>query len=121
MADAVARGKRRVSVRTVDMDVVVSAATFFSQMKPDEMWIAFSTGKNFHFIPIHKIVSLPTPKTCSSLLAYHAFTGCDTVSSFDGRGKKTAWETWKVFPEVSVAFLEMTNILGGEMSDACMI
>ena len=37
------------------------------------------------------------------------------------KGKKTAWETWKVFPEVSDAFLEMTNILGGEMSDVCVI
>ena len=35
--------------------------------------------------------------------------------------EKTAWETWKVFPEVSDAFLEMTNNLGGEISDACMI
>ena len=120
-ADAVAQGKRRVSVRTVDTNVVVLAATFFSQMKPNEMWIAFSTGKNFRFIPIHEIVSLLTPKVCSSLLAFHAFTGYDTVSSFGGRRKKTAWETWKVFPEVSDAFLEMTNILGGEISDVCMI
>ena len=116
-ADAVAQSKRRVSVRTVDTDVVVSAATFFSQMKPDEMWIAFSTGKNFRFIPIHEIVSSLTTKTCSSLLAFHAFTGYGTVSSFGGRGK-TAWETWKVFREVSDGFLEMANILGGEMSDA---
>ena len=35
--------------------------------------------------------------------------------------EKTAWETWKVFPEVSDAFLDMTNILGGEISDACII
>ena len=35
--------------------------------------------------------------------------------------EKTAWETWKVFPEVSDALLEMTNILGKEMSDTCMI
>ena len=34
-ADAVAQGKRRVSVRTVDTDVVVLAATFFSQMKKE--------------------------------------------------------------------------------------
>ena len=81
-ADAVAQSKRRVSVRTVDTDVVVLAATFFSQMKPDEMWIAFSTGKNFHFILTHEILSLLTPKACFSLLAFYAFTGCDTVSSF---------------------------------------
>ena len=35
--------------------------------------------------------------------------------------EKPAWEAWKVFPEVSDAFLEMTSIFGGEMSDACMI
>ena len=88
-ADAVAQGKRRVSVRIVDTDVVVLAATFFSQMKPDEMWIAFSTRKNFRFISIHEIVSLLTPKICSSLLAFHAFSGCDTVSSFDGKRKNS--------------------------------
>ena len=54
-ADAVVQGKRKVSVRTVDTDVVVLAATFFSQMKPNEMWIAFSTGKNFLLYPFMKL------------------------------------------------------------------
>ena len=68
---------------------MILAVTFFSQMKPDEMWIAFSTGKNFRFIAIHKIVSSLTPKTRSSLLALHAFIGCDTASSFGGREKNS--------------------------------
>ena len=38
------------------------------------------------------------------------------MSSFSGRGKKTAWETWKVFPEVTDAFFEMTNVQISEMS-----
>ena len=97
VADAVAQGKRRVSVRTVDTDVVVLAATFFSQMKLDEMWIAFSTEKNFCFIPIHEIVSSLTPKICSSLLAFHAFTGCDTGSSFGGEEKKQPGKRGKYF------------------------
>ena len=33
-----------------------------------------------------------------------SFTGCDTTSSFAGRGKKTAWNTWRVFPDVTQAF-----------------
>ena len=86
-ADAVAQGKRRVSVCIVDTDVVVLAATFFSQMKPDEKWIAFSTEKNFRFIPIHEMVSSLAPKTCSSLLAFHAFTDCDTVFLWRKRKK----------------------------------
>ena len=27
--------------------------------------------------------------------------GCDTVSFFSGRGKKTAWDVWNVFPELT--------------------
>ena len=92
-----AQGKKRVSACTVNTVVVVLAATFFSQMNPDEMWIAFSTGKSFRFIPIHKIVSSLTPKTCSSLLAFHAFTGCDTVSSFGRREKKQPGKHGKYF------------------------
>ena len=35
---------------------------------------------------------------------FHAFTGCDTVSSFAGRGKKTAFDIWKSFNEVTPVF-----------------
>jgi hypothetical protein len=34
---------------------------------------------------------------------------CDTVSSFTGRGKKTAWETWKALPEVTEAYAELAD------------
>jgi len=30
----------------------------------------------------------------------HALTGCDT-SAFCGIGKKTTWDAWEVFPEVT--------------------
>ncbi len=35
---------------------------------------------------------------------FHAFTGCDNVSCFGDRGKKTAWDTWKAFDDVTPAF-----------------
>ena len=44
------------------------------------------------------------PRTCMALPVFHSFTGCDTVSSFGGRGKKSAWNTWQVYPEVTGAF-----------------
>lgn len=34
---------------------------------------------------------------------FHAFTGCDTVSS-SGRGKKTAWDTWMTFGDITRVF-----------------
>lgn len=34
---------------------------------------------------------------------FHALRGCDTVSSFVGHGKNTAWAVWAVFPELTHA------------------
>ena len=47
------------------------------------------------------------PDRCIALPMFHSFTGCDTVSSFCGRGKKTAWDTWKVYEEVTKAFCSL--------------
>ena len=50
---------------------------------------------------------------------FHAFTGCDTVSSFGGRGKKSAWDRWIAFPAVSEAFQSLA-ISPAEMSTETM-
>ena len=41
---------------------------------------------------------------------FNAFTRCNTVSAFVGRGKKTVWKTWKAFPEVTDAFNELEGM-----------
>ena len=40
---------------------------------------------------------------------FHSVTGCDTTSTFFGKGKKSAWHAWKAFPEVTKAFLYMAS------------
>ena len=40
---------------------------------------------------------------------FHALTGCDTVSSFAGHGKKTAWSTCKSLPELTYALLMLSD------------
>ena len=47
------------------------------------------------------------PRICATLLMFHAFTRCDTVSAFCSRGKKTAWNAWKVYIEVIKTFEEL--------------
>ena len=79
--------------------VVVLAISMFSETKPDELWLAFGTGY-FRYIPIHEVVASMDPRICATLPMFHAFTGCDTVSAFCGRGKKTAWTTWNVYPKL---------------------
>ena len=69
--------------------------------------MAFGTGKNYRVISAHGIYAAIGLDKCLALPMFHAFTGCDTVSSFSGIGKKTAWEMWNVFPEVTDAFLSL--------------
>ena len=44
-----------------------------------------------------------------ALPLFHASTGCDTVSSFNGIGKKKAWETWKVLFSLTKTFQELAK------------
>ena len=84
----------------------VTSNSTFNKINPDELWLAFGTGCDFRYIPIHEVVANMDPRICATLPMFHVFTGCDTVSAFCGRGKKTAWNTWKVYPEVIKAFEE---------------
>ena len=59
------------------------------------------------------------PRICATLPVFHALTGCDTVSAFSGRGKKTAWNTWEVFPEVTEAFEDLL-LMQQDMSETNM-
>ena len=43
------------------------------------------------------------------MLFFHAFTGCDVISFFFGRGKKSAWHMWEVLPEPTDIFLELAS------------
>ena len=50
----------------------------------------------------------------------NAFTGCDTVSCFAGRGKKTAFTVWNNFPAVTDTFLQLAATPTSPISEACM-
>lgn len=108
--DAGRNGYQKVMIRTVDTDVVVLCISLFTQMNLQELWIAFGTGKNFRFIPVHTIVQALGPEKAISLLMFHSFTGCDQVSFFMGKGKKTAWETTKIYPDVVEAFASLGRV-----------
>jgi hypothetical protein len=76
-----------VAIRTVDTDIVVLAIAFISRMNLQELWIHFGVGKTVRLIPVHE---LAVALVCLALPVFHAITGCDTVSCFHGKGKKTA-------------------------------
>ena len=120
VADAVQKGCRKVTILTVDTDVVVLAVASFSKIAPDELWVAFGVKSRFRYIAIHEMVATMTQTQCLTLPVFHAFTRCDTVSAFAGRGKKTAWVTWKSFLEVTSAFNELL-CMPSEVSEGSML
>lgn len=104
LMDAARNGCKRALLRTVDTDVVVLAIACVNQLEVEEVWIAFGVGKNFRYLPAHDIAAHLGSLKSRCLPMFHSITGCDTVSSFGGIGKKTAWQTWKAFDEVTQTF-----------------
>ena len=103
-AHASRQGHSKIMIRTVDTDVVVLAIANFYKISVSELWIAFGTGKQLRYIPVHTIAHIMMPLALEGLPFFHAVTGCDTVSVFSGKGKKGAYEAWKSFPQVSASF-----------------
>ena len=55
--------------------------------------------------PSHFANQMLGPQHCEVLPFFHAFTGCDLVSSMLGIGKKTAWNAWNDYPKVTNTFV----------------
>ena len=105
IADMSAKGYKRVMIRTVDTDVLILATAVYTKISVNELWVAFGAGKNIRYIAVHDIAKCLGYAKSSALPAFHAFTGCDQTSAFGGRGKKSAWENWSSFPDITSSFL----------------
>ena len=77
----------------------------FLALRLDELWISFGVGAHFQQIAIHEIVKNVNEK---AFMFIHAISGYDTVSSYLGRGKKSAWLAWSSFPSATDAFLDLS-------------
>ena len=98
-----------ILIRAVDTDVVVLAVSVTHSLGLQcELWLAFGTGKYFCYLSAHKITNALGPEKSRALPMFHALTGCDTVSSFVG--KKTAWNTWNVLPELADVLLQLSSV-----------
>ena len=73
-----------------------------------KLYIVFGTGKYFCYIAAHEIAHSLGPQKAKALPMFHALTGCDTVSSFVGHGKRTAWSTWNPLPQLTDALLQLS-------------
>ena len=47
---------------------------------------------------------------CKALPFFHAFTGCDSISAFHGRGKTSCWQAWRAYGDVSDALIALNDL-----------
>ena len=107
------QGLTNVQVRTVDTDVVVVLIGVFhklllSQPKAD-IWVAFGVEKNYRHYSINVLSTSLGTKRSQALPMLHAISGCDTTSAFWGKGKKSFWQAWMAFEEVTDTFVYLAS------------
>ena len=90
-----------VVVSDRDTDVFIMLLSHPNQVRCKQLWMMAGTSKKRRFIPIHDIHCKLLPEVLSSLLAFHAISGCDTTSYIRGQTKRSMWNT----------FIESTKLL----------
>lgn len=103
---------KSVLIKACDTDILVIAVGVFASLRDvglQMLWIEFGHGQSTRWFPIHDLAMNLGQEKCSGMLFFHAFTGCDVVSAFRGKGKTTAWQTWAVCPEVSPVFSKLSQ------------
>ena len=96
-------------VASEDTDVFILCVSF-KHLIPSSIFFKCGTQTRVRYISITSIVQALGQNLCSSLLGMHAYTGCDTVSAFAGRGKIGALRIVKE----QRSFQEMFDLLGVE-------
>ena len=91
-AHAELQGYHKIMIQMVDTDIVVLAVSVAQCFQAeDELWLTFGIGKHFQYIAAHELAAGLGRQKARALPMFHTLTGCDTVSSFAGNSKKSAW------------------------------
>ena len=104
-----------VVLRTVDTDVLVLTIAASAQSIDKKIYVQFGVGEHKRIFNVHNIRQEIGTQKALALPVFHAFTGCDTGSSFKSVGKKTAWERWTTYQDVTKAFHDLRT--GPDMID----
>ena len=88
--------------------ILVGVCAKLATIQPSaDIWVAFGTGKNYTLYSIVQICASLGHHKSQALPVFHAFTVCDTTSSFSGKGKKSAWNAWQACDEVTETFIHL--------------
>ena len=88
-AHAARSGHKAVVVASEDTDIFLLCLAFKCFILAS-MHVKCGAQTRIRYVSISSVVGAVGGELCKCLIGMHAFTGCDTVSAFTGRGKITA-------------------------------
>ena len=100
-------GYHSVIIVSEDTDVFILCLAFCTRLSC-QMYQKSGTQARVKYIDITKISAAIGPDLCKPLIGLHSFTGCDSVSSFAGRGKVSAFK----IASSNLEYLEALQQLG---------
>ena len=83
--DAAMEGSKALVINANDTDIVVIKVSILLQLQElgvETLWTASGDGVSMKWIPIHELLNAIGPARASGIVYFHAFTGCDVVSTF---------------------------------------
>ena len=98
--EAIANNFNRIVVLCRDTDVLLLLIHFFGKNEEIETWMVGGNAKQKKCFPVNSITDKLSEGVIQNILGFHAFTGCDTTSSFSGYGKKKCWKVFEEHPHL---------------------
>ena len=110
-ASDAAKAFSKLLFKTVYSDIVVIAVSAFHRVVIlTELWIEFRVGKYLKYISTHELAPKFRTAASQAFPSFHAISGCDTISSVAGKGKKSFYETRQFFSEITAVFTKMAIV-----------
>ena len=94
---AARNGSKAVVISSEDTDVFVLCLAF-KDFVPATMYLKCGSQTRTRFVSITNVFQRHGSRICKCLPGLYAFTGCDCVSAFSGKGKQTALKLVKRRP-----------------------
>ena len=106
------QGYKIVQVRTPDSDIFFILLHYIDML--GRMTVLFDTGSGKHrkLINMTEVCKAYTPEYRATLLALHAFCGCDTTSAFKGRGHVLPIKTIEKLPRFTRSLARLGDAWG---------
>ena len=82
----------RIRLQIPDTDVLALSVNHFSDVNCAEVWFRTGVKDRLRYVPVHEVSQELGEKMCRALPAFHAITGCDSISALAGIGKKKGWQ-----------------------------